>query len=122
MLEKKLQEIEGIKGKEGTTIRQIFYPHNTLDGIRYSLAHFTVDVGKKSQLHKMKTSEVYFILQGKGTIHIDDNTCQVTKDQSVYVPPHSKQFIENTGNEKLKFLCIVDPAWKQVDEILLGEE
>jgi len=122
MIEKKLQEIEGIKGNEGTTIRQIFFPHNTLDGIRYSLAHFTLDVGKKSQLHKMKTSEVYFILQGEGDIHVDDNTCKVVKDQSVYVPPYAKQFIENTGNEELKFLCIVDPAWKQVDEILLGEQ
>ncbi len=41
------------------------------------------------------------------------------KDDSVYVAPNSKQFIENTGTENLRFLCIVEPAWKAADEILL---
>ena len=30
-----------------------------------------------------------------------------------------KQYLENTGNEELKILCIVDPAWKKDDEILI---
>lgn len=34
----------------------------------------------------------------------------------IYIPPHSKQFIENNGSVNLKFLCIVDPAWKPEDE------
>jgi mannose-6-phosphate isomerase-like protein (cupin superfamily) len=30
----------------------------------------------------------------------------------------SKQFLENNGESDLTVLCIVDPAWKQEDEIL----
>ena len=41
------------------------------------------------------------------------------KNSSVYIPLMSKQFIENSGDSELKFLCIADPAWKQDDEILL---
>ena len=38
MITKKIQDTEPINADEGTEIRQIFHPHNTLDGIRYSLA------------------------------------------------------------------------------------
>jgi len=116
---KKLQDIEVLDGGEGTKIRQIFHPHNTLNGIRYSISHSELKPGKKSKLHKMKTSEVYYILQGEGNLQIDDAIFKVLKDQAIYIPPHSKQFIENTGKNELKFLCIVDPAWKHEDETVL---
>ena len=116
---RKLQDIEIIDGGEGTKIRQIFHPHNTLNGIRYSVSHSELQPGKKSKLHKMKTSEVYYILQGEGNLMIDEDTLKVSKDQAIYIPPHSKQCIENTGKDELKFLCIVDPAWKLDDEIVL---
>ena len=116
---RKLEEVEALEGNEGTKIRQIFHPHNTLNGITYSLSHSLVMPGKRSKIHKMKTSEIYYILDGKGILHIDDEVFTVSKDHAIYIPPHSKQFIENTGNEKLKILCIVDPAWRQEDEIAL---
>ena len=116
---KKLPEVPEIEGSEGTKIRQIFHPHNTLSGIRYSVAHFSLDRGKKSQLHKIKSSEIYYILEGQGILYVDDDKIQVSKDDSVYIPPMSKQYIENVGNAKLKLLCIVDPAWRKEDESLL---
>ena len=119
MTVKKIQDINSIEGAEGTNIRQIFHPHNTLNGIRYSISHSTVSAGKQSLPHKMKTSEVYYILEGKGILHLDKDSYEVSKDQAVYIPPHSKQYIENTGTSDLKFLCIVDPAWNKADEILV---
>ena len=44
---KKNSEIKSIKGNEGTSIKQFFHPHNTLNGIKYSLAQFTLEPGKK---------------------------------------------------------------------------
>lgn len=116
---KKLHDIEVIDGCEGTKIRQIFHPHNTLSGIRYSISHSQVEPGKKSALHKMKTSEVYYILEGEGVLHSDDEKFNVSKDQAIYIPPNAKQYIENSGKNELKFLCIVDPAWRKDDEEIL---
>ena len=116
---RKNSEIDSIQGNEGTKIKQYFHPHNTLNGINYSLAQFTLEPGKKSKLHKISSSEIYYILEGCGNIIINEDTHQAKKDDSVYVPPNSKQFIENSGSEDLKFLCIVEPAWKADDEILL---
>jgi mannose-6-phosphate isomerase-like protein (cupin superfamily) len=112
-------EIDSIQGNEGTKIKQYFHPHNTLNGINYSLAQFTLEPGKKSKLHKICSSEIYYILEGNGRLSIDENTYTMEKNDSAYVPPNSKQFIENSGKNDLKFLCIVEPAWKPDDEILL---
>ncbi|MEX0862345.1 cupin domain-containing protein [Nitrosopumilus sp.] len=116
---RKNSEIDIIQGNEGTKIKQYFYPHNTSNGINYSLAHFTLNPGRKSKLHKMKSSEIYYILEGHGEITIDGKRHQLEKDDSVYVPVNSNQFIKNSGSEDLQFLCIVEPAWKADDEILL---
>jgi len=116
---RKNSEIDSIEGNEGTKIKQFFHPHNTLNGINYSLAQFTLEIGKKSKLHKMKSSEIYYILEGKGNLKIDNETYALEKNDSAFVPPNSSQFIENIGKEDLKFLCIVEPAWKIDDETLL---
>jgi len=116
---RKNSEIKSIQGDEGTEIKQYFHPHNTLNGINYSIAQFTLEPGKKSKLHKMSSSEIYYILEGSGNLMISEETYHLEKDDSVYVPPNSKQFIENIGSINLRFLCIVEPAWKADDEILL---
>jgi mannose-6-phosphate isomerase-like protein (cupin superfamily) len=116
---RKSSEIEIITGNEGTAIKQYFHPHNTLNGIGYSLAQFTLEPGKKSLLHKIKSSEIYYILEGDAVLVINNESHQLKKDDSVYVPPMSEQHIENTGSANLRFLCIVEPAWKPEDEIIL---
>jgi mannose-6-phosphate isomerase-like protein (cupin superfamily) len=116
---RKNSEIDFIEGNEGTKIKQYFHPHNTLNGINYSLAQFTLESGKKSKLHKMKSSEIYYILEGMGKLTINGESHWLQKDDSAYVPPNAEQFIENSGNKILKFLCIVEPAWKSDDEVLL---
>ena len=116
---RKFESLDKIQGAEGTTIRQIFHPHNTFNGINHSLAHFVLETGKRSTLHKMKTSETYYILEGNGKLHVNDDVFDVSSNDAVFVPPMAKQFIENSGDSPLKFLCIVDPPWTQDDEIIL---
>ncbi|QDI89536.1 cupin domain-containing protein [Candidatus Nitrosopumilus sp. SW] len=112
-------EIESIQGNEGTSIKQFFHPHNTLEGIGYSLAQFTLEPGKKSKLHQIKSSEIYYILEGKAILRADNEDMELEKDDSAYIPPNTKQNIENVGEGNLRFLCIVEPAWKAKDETIL---
>ncbi|MBL7001380.1 MAG: cupin domain-containing protein [Nitrosopumilus sp.] len=116
---RKNSEIKYIQGDEGTKIKQYFHPHNTLNGINYSIAQFILEPGKKSKLHKIRSSEIYYILEGNGNLMINEDSHNLEKDDSVYVPPNSKQFIENIGSNNLRFLCIVEPAWKADDETIL---
>ncbi|MFM9874755.1 MAG: cupin domain-containing protein [Nitrosarchaeum sp.] len=116
---RKNSEIETTIGNEGTQIKQHFHPHNTLNGINYSLAEFLLESGKKTPLHKIQSSEIYYILEGDAILKINDEVYQLKKDDSAYVPPMSEQCIENKTSKTLRFLCIVEPAWKAEDEIVL---
>jgi mannose-6-phosphate isomerase-like protein (cupin superfamily) len=117
MITKKIKEIEAFTGHEYTQIRQIFSPIETDNAIRYSIAHCTINPGNSSKPHTMKTSEVYYILEGKGIMHLGKEQKQITKDETIFIPPNSEQYLENVGETDLIALCIVDPAWRQEDEV-----
>jgi mannose-6-phosphate isomerase-like protein (cupin superfamily) len=108
-----------IIGNEGAIIYNLLNPKHVKNVIRYSLAYVNLHHGKSTLLHMMKTSEVYYILEGKGILHINNESNNVKVGDAIFVSPGSKQYIENVGLEDLKFLCIIDPAWKKDDEILL---
>ena len=119
MLIRKNSEISSLNGTEGTKIKPYFDPQDTQNQIRFSLAEFTLRPKQRSRLHKLQSTEIYFILEGSGKLRINDKSIEVKKDDSILVPSMSEQLIENIGSSDLRFLCIVDPAWKLEDEIIL---
>lgn len=119
MISVDVDSINPIVGGEGTQIRQIFHPHNTMLGIRFSIVRCTVEPARKSKKHILKSAEVYYVINGTGALHVDGQKYKLTANYAVYVPPHSEQFIENTGNLPLEFLCVVDPAWRKEDEMII---
>ena len=106
---------------DGSYLREILHPDKSDLKIRYSLAHVVVKPNQRTQLHRLKTSEVYYIIEGKGIMHINDNTENVFPGRTIYIPPEANQSIENTGAADLIFICIVDPAWKKEDEQVLED-
>jgi mannose-6-phosphate isomerase-like protein (cupin superfamily) len=114
-----LSDSDEIIAGDLTILRELLHPDRAKLEIRFSLAHAMVKPGKSSLSHKLKTSEVYYILEGEGIMHLDDESEKVHPGQAVYIPPNSTQYIQNTGNSDLKFLCIVDPAWRPQDEEVL---
>jgi mannose-6-phosphate isomerase-like protein (cupin superfamily) len=116
MLIKNLSKCEEFTAGDDTILRELLHPDKEDLQLRYSLAHATLKSGKKSYRHKLKTSEVYYILEGIGLMHIGDESKEVKPGSAVYIPPNLVQFIENTGKIDLKFICIVDPAWRKQDE------
>jgi len=104
---------------DGTALKEMFHPGKQGVSFRYSLAHATLKPGASSVKHRLKTSEVYYLLKGRGRLHIGAESAIVYAGQAVYIPPGSVQYIENTGKTRLEFLCVVDPAWKKQDEDVL---
>ena len=121
MIVKDLKSCEEFTAGDRTRIREILRPHGETPAIRYSLAHATLKPGARSLPHRLATSEVYYILGGSGIMHIDGETEVVRAHETVYIPPNSVQFIENTEQGDLVFLCIVDPAWRAEDEEVLSQ-
>lgn len=121
MLIQKLKACPEFVAGDGTLLRELLHPDKQAIALRYSLAHAIVPVGRSSVPHALTTSEVYYILSGKGEMHIDAEAQLVEAGDAVYIPPNAKQFICNEGTEPLVFICLVDPAWQQADETIYTE-
>ena len=119
MLVRDLDSCAEFVAGDGSLLRQLLHPGKLDVTCRYSLAHATVKAGRTTTPHRLATSEVYYILQGRGLMRIDGESQPVRPGHAVYIPPRSTQCIENTGDADLVFLCIVDPAWREEDEEIL---
>lgn len=102
-----------------TRLRELLHPGKAALKVGYSLAHGLLDPGKQSLWHRLKSSEVYYFIAGRGVMKVDDASMAVEAGSVIYVPPGATQSLINTGTESIEFLCLVDPAWKAEDEAVL---
>lgn len=118
MVIKDVKSCKEIIAGDKTVLRELLHPARTGGDFRYSVAHAVVKPKESSLPHALKTSEVYYILEGEGEMHVDEEKAHVHAGQAAVIPPNAKQHIRNIGATDLKFLCIVDPAWRPEDEIV----
>ncbi len=116
MFVRKLKECREFTAGDHSILRELFNPIKDKLELNYSLAHARVPTGKTTTKHKLTSSEVYYILQGKGTMFIDEEKKEIEKGDAVYIPPNAVQWISNTSKEEIIILCMVEPAWKKEDE------
>lgn len=117
MLIRRYVDCAEIVAGDGTMLRELLHPDRDYPfGGRYSLAHARLGAGRRSKAHGLVSSEVYYILSGEAEMHINGETARLTAGDTVEIPPGSAQWIVNIGAVELRFLCIVDPAWRKEDE------
>jgi len=119
MLIKKSSKCPEFVAGDNSLLREMLHPDKDGVDLSYSIALARVEPGKTTLWHRLKSSEVYYILQGRGTMYIDEEQAVVEKGDLIHIPPGSAQRIENTGAIELLFLCIVAPPWKKEDEEIL---
>jgi len=119
MLVKRLRDAKEITAGDRTRLRELLHPARDAAGVRYSLAVAWLAPGKRSQAHRLKTSEVYYLVRGSGVMHIGDESARVEAGDAVYIQPRAVQWLENIGTDEVEFICIVDPAWRPEDEEVL---
>lgn len=105
--------------KDHTRLREIFHPAKHQLKLSYSFAHGTLPSGQRSKRHVLASSEVYYFIAGRGRFTIDEHVTWFEAGTTIYVPPGGQQFVENTGETDVEFLCVVDPAWRMEDETIL---
>jgi mannose-6-phosphate isomerase-like protein (cupin superfamily) len=119
MFIRELQDCPEFTAGDNCALREILHPDKEDLALRYSLAHAVVKPGDTTWEHRLRTSEVYYIIEGEGTMHINGESAPVRPGSTVYIPPMAKQSITNSGKRDLRFICIVDPAWRKEDEEVL---
>jgi mannose-6-phosphate isomerase-like protein (cupin superfamily) len=117
MIIKELSRCRYFRAADNTLICELLHPEREGLDLPYSIAHAVLQPGAASLPHRLKTStEVYFILEGVGEMHIDTEMSLVRAGLAALIPPGSWQYIRNTGDVILKFICLVSPSWRAEDE------
>jgi mannose-6-phosphate isomerase-like protein (cupin superfamily) len=91
-----------------TVLRELLHPTKQPVALGYSLAHGTLAPGARSKWHRLASSEVYYIVAGRGRLTVDASVVAVEPGSVVY-----------SGPTDIEFLCVVDPAWRPEDEQVL---
>lgn len=102
-----------------TVLRELLHPAKQPLALGYSVAHGTLAPRARSKWHRLTSSEVYYIIAGRGRLTVNGSVVAVGPGSVVYVPPGRKQSLENSGSTTIEFLCLVDPAWRLEDEEVL---
>jgi mannose-6-phosphate isomerase-like protein (cupin superfamily) len=119
MIVKSLGGIAGFRAGDASSLKEILHPAKEPLKIGYSLAHASIGPGQRTLPHRLMSTEVYVIVEGRGRMRVGNEQADVGTGDTIVIPPGEVQSIENLGPDGLAFLCIVDPAWRTEDEEVL---
>ena len=85
MFIRELHDCEEFIAGDNCKLREILHPHKADLALRYSLAHAVVAPGDTTWQHRLKTSEVYHIIEGEGVMHINGESAPVRPGSTVYI-------------------------------------
>lgn len=117
-----LQDTEPFTTKDGSEIRELLAHRNSCIQ-KQSLAEARVPPGCVTLAHyHPQTEEIYYILQGRGRMRLEDKWQSVGVGDAIAIPPGTVHQIENPGDAPLVFLCCCAPGYEHEDTVICDEE
>lgn len=116
MLCKSVAACPPIIANDGCRVFELLHPAHGEVELPYSLAIAEVEPGEHSYRHRLCQTEVYFVLNGRGRMHVDAAQREIASGDAVVIPAGAVQWIENLGADTLRFVAIVSPPWRSADD------
>lgn len=117
MFVKSLADCPALTANDGCRIFELLHPSNDPLDLPYSFAIAEVEPGESSYRHRLRQTEIYFILDGRGRMHVDEETRELGPGDAVVIPAEAEQWIDNVGDERLRFIAVVSPPWRAEDDL-----
>jgi quercetin dioxygenase-like cupin family protein len=89
------------------------------EGPNFALRKFSMQKGGGMPRHTNTLEHEQYVLRGKATITINDETYQVKTGDVVFIPEGAIHSYENIGEEPFEFLCIIP---NKEDKITIVDE
>ncbi len=117
-----LRDVPAFVTKDGSEIRELLAHRNSCIR-RQSLAEARLPIGGATTPHyHPETEEIYYILEGRGMMRIEEQSREVGPGDAIAIPPGQVHTIRNSGSETLRFLCCCAPAYEHQDTVLCEAE
>ena len=116
MFIKSLDECPPLIANDGCRVFELLHPKNDGIALPYSFAIAEVEPKQRSYRHRLQQTEVYYVLDGRGRMHIDGATRELERGDAVLIPGGAEQWIENLTDAVLRFIAVVSPPWRAEDD------
>ena len=93
-----------VQAGTGTTIQVLISPE---EGPNFAMRKFVIQPGGGMPNHTNLVEHEQYVLNGKATIGIGDETFEVKQGNVVLIPADIPHWYNNTGDEPFEFLCMV---------------
>jgi len=104
-LEQCPEQAVNMEGVLGAT-KQV--PLGVADGVpNFSIRVFTLEPGGHTPHHAHEAEHLNYVLDGGGEILSDEGPRPIRQGDYVFICPHERHQYRNTGDEPLRFLCMV---------------
>ena len=89
----------------------------------FKVKRIEVNPGQRlSYQYHNRRSEVWIIIQGEGTVLLNDNKINYSKGDTIEIPQGVKHRIENNGSEKTIFIEVQTGTYFGEDDIVRFED
>lgn len=100
---------------DGSTIRSLLDRSNA-PVANHSLAEATIPAGEATVRHHHRVAEeIYYLLEGAGTMELDDRTRRVAAGDAILIPPGAWHRITADPDGPLRLLCSCSPPYSHDD-------
>jgi quercetin dioxygenase-like cupin family protein len=93
------------EGAQGATIRWLITKNDGAEN--FAMRFFEVEPKGYTPFHSHEWEHEVFILEGRGTVKINNDDKEFKKGDAVFIPGNIKHQMKNTGQKRLKFLCLI---------------
>lgn len=73
----------------------------------FAMRLFELETGGFTPYHSHDWEHEVFVLEGEGEVKIEEKTYPIKKNSVVFVDPGLKHGFRNTGEQMIKFLCLI---------------
>jgi quercetin dioxygenase-like cupin family protein len=108
------RDVEAQPAMEGVTMRVPIGPDEGAPF--FNMRIFEVQPGYSSPHHSHWWEHEVFVLSGQGVVKMEGGEKPVSHGSTVFVPGDEMHQFQNTGDDVLRFICLVPQEW------LLGVE
>jgi quercetin dioxygenase-like cupin family protein len=108
------RDVEAQPAVEGVTMRVVIGPD--VGAPFFNMRVFEVQPGYGTPHHNHWWEHEVFVLSGQGLVKTDQGDIPIAHGSTVFVPGDEMHQFQNTGDDALRFICLVPQEW------LLGVE
>jgi len=110
-----LAAAEPFATKDGSTIRELLGLPTSPLVRNQSLAEASLDPGQATERHYHRESEeIYFLLEGGGSLEVDGDTREVGVGDAILIPPGAWHTLR-AGRQGARLMCCCAPPYRHED-------